>query len=107
MRYVLPWSGDWAGCPVSRDRAADRQSCAVLPAAVAGRAGPDCGGHIPISTVTGGLHDDEGGCLEKPEIPAWDPVQAISHYMSEAEAVLPLLFSYYPTGGHIVIQEQQ
>lgn len=92
MRYVLPWSSARAVRPVSWDWSVDWQPCAVLSAALAGRTGSDRGGHIPIPTVTGGSYDDESSCLEKPEISARDPVQAVPHYMSEAEAVFASAF---------------
>ena len=92
MRNVLPWSSDRPCGRLSGIGAADRRLYSGLPAGLAAFAGADCGGHIPIPMLTGGSAYDEGGRLEKPEIPAGHPVQAVSHYMREKQRRKGLCF---------------
>ena len=108
MRNVLSWSSDRFSRHLSGIRASHRRFCADLPAGLAVFTSADRGGHIPIPMLTGGLHDDEGGCLEKPQIPARHSLPAVSYELRERQRPKkPLLFSYSEKDGHIVIQEQQ
>lgn len=92
MRNVLSWSSDRFSRHLSGIRASHRRFCADLPAGLAVFTSADRGGHIPIPMLTGGSDHDEGGRLEKPEIPAGHPVQAVSHYMREKQRQKGLCF---------------
>ncbi len=82
MRNVLSWSGHRSGLPLSGRGPAAGRAALPVPASLAACAGADRSRVVPASVLTGGGQYDEGCCVEKSEIFARHPEQAVSYHLS-------------------------